>query len=127
MALKVDYVVKETGTNLRRNLTLSFATMVTIAIALTLVGTALLMKQGVAKSNKRFHGDISTIVYMNAKASQEQVDAVGRALQTNPHVQSTDYLDLRGVVLNRLQRTVTTAIARGVGEDGAEECAAGRR
>jgi len=93
MALKVDYVIKETGTNLRRNLTLSFATMVTIAIALTLVGAALLMRQGVANSNKRFHGDIGTIVYMNAKASQEQVDAVSRALDTNPHVESKTFLD----------------------------------
>jgi cell division transport system permease protein len=93
MALKVDYVIKETGTNLRRNLTLSFATMVTIAIALTLVGAALLMRQGVANSNKRFHGDIGTIVYMNAKASQDQVDAVARAIDANPHVQSKTYLD----------------------------------
>src|SRR3977135_2123726 len=93
MALKVDYVIKETGTNLRRNLTLSFATMVTIAIALTLVGAALLMKQGVAKSHVRFHGDIQTIVYMKATASQDQVDAGGRRLQQNPHVASTIYLD----------------------------------
>ena len=93
MALKVDYVLRETGTNLRRNLTLSFATMVTIAIALTLVGTALLMKQGVTKSNVRFHGNIQTIVYLRADASQDQVDAVGRALKDNPHVASTTYLD----------------------------------
>ena len=93
MALKVDYVVKEAATNLRRNLTLSFATMVTIAIALTLVGAALLMRQGVENSNKRFKGDIQTIVYMNAKASQDQVDAVKRALDSNPHVQSSSYLD----------------------------------
>jgi cell division transport system permease protein len=93
MALKLDYVVRETGTNLRRNLTLSFATMVTIAIALTLVGTALLMRQGVARSNKQFKGDIQTIVYMKAPASQDQIDAVGRALDQNPHVQSTRYLD----------------------------------
>ncbi|HEV3226594.1 MAG TPA: permease-like cell division protein FtsX [Acidimicrobiales bacterium] len=93
MALKVDYVVRETGTNLKRNLTLSFATMVTIAIALTLVGAALLMKQGVAKSNVRFHGDIQTIVYMNATASQDQIDAVKRSLQQNPHVGSISYLD----------------------------------
>lgn len=93
MALKVDYVVRETGTNLRRNLTLSFATMITIAIALTLVGAALLMRRGVANSNVRFHGDIGTIVYMNAKATQDQVDAVRRSLDSNPHVQSTIYLD----------------------------------
>jgi cell division transport system permease protein len=93
MALKVDYVMRETGTNLRRNLTLSFATMVTIAIALTLVGSALLMKQGVTKSNVQFHGNIQTIVYLKADASQDQVDAVGRALKDNPHVASATYLD----------------------------------
>ena len=54
MALKVDYVVKEAAINLRRNLTLSFATVITIAISLTLVGTSLLMRQGVARSNVKF-------------------------------------------------------------------------
>jgi cell division transport system permease protein len=93
MALKVDYVVRETGTNLKRNLTLSFATMVTIAIALTLVGAALLMKQGVTKSNVKFHGNIQTIVYMKPDASQAQVDLVGAQLKQNPHVASTIYLD----------------------------------
>src|SRR5204863_148321 len=43
MALKVDYVVRETGTNLKRNLTLSFATMVTIAIALTVGATSVVL------------------------------------------------------------------------------------
>jgi cell division transport system permease protein len=93
MALKVDYVVREAGINLRRNLTLGFATMVTIAIALSLVGAALLMQRGVENANVRFHGDIQTIVYMQAKATQDQVDAVGRAIDTNPHVKSKRYLD----------------------------------
>ena len=93
MALRVDYVVRETGTNLKRNLTLSFATVVTIAMALTSVGAALLMRQGVANADVRFHGDIQTIVFLNATASQDQVDAVKRALDENPHVKSERYLD----------------------------------
>jgi cell division transport system permease protein len=93
MALRVDYVVRETATNLKRNLTLSFATVVTIAIALTLVGASLLMKQGVTHSNVRFRGDVQTIVYMKADASQEQIDAVARALGENPHVKSQRYLN----------------------------------
>jgi cell division transport system permease protein len=93
MALKVDYVVRETGTNLRRNLTLSFATMVTIAIALTLVGASLLMRQGVTKSNVRFHGNIQTIIYMKPDARQEQVDFIRGQLTQNPHVASFTYLD----------------------------------
>ena len=93
MALKVDYVVKEAVINLRRNVTLAFATVVTVAIALTLVGAALLMRQGVARSNVQFHGDIQAIVYMNATATQDQIDAVGRALEQSPHVKSNQYLD----------------------------------
>jgi cell division transport system permease protein len=93
MALRVDYVVRETATNLKRNLTLTFATVVTIAIALTLVGASLLMKQGVNRSNVRFRGNVQTIVYMKADASQDQIDAVGRGLDQNPNVQSKRYLD----------------------------------
>jgi cell division transport system permease protein len=93
MALKVDYVVKEAATNLRRNLTLSFATIVTISIALTLVGAALLMRRGVENSNLQFRGDVQSIVYMNAKATQEQIDAVKRSLDQDPRVQSARYLD----------------------------------
>ena len=93
MALRVDYVVRETATNLKRNLTLTFATVVTIAIALTLVGASLLMKQGVTHSNVRFRGDIQTIVYMKADASNDQIDAVRSALAQNPHVKSEHYLD----------------------------------
>jgi cell division transport system permease protein len=93
MALRVDYVVRETATNLKRNLTLTFATVVTIAIALTLVGASLLMKQGVNRSNVRFRGNVQTIVYMKSDASQDQIDAVGRGLDQNPNVQSKRYLD----------------------------------
>jgi len=93
MALRVDYVVRETATNLKRNLTLTFATVVTIAIALTLVGASLLMKQGVNRSNVRFRGNVQTIVYMKADASQDQIDAVARGLDQNPNVQSKRYLD----------------------------------
>ena len=93
MALRVDYVVRETATNLKRNLTLSFATVVTIAISLTLVGAALLMKQGVTHSNVRFRGDVQTIVYMNPDATQDQITAVQHSLDQNPHVASERYLD----------------------------------
>ena len=59
------------------------------------------------------------------RADVEQEDAVpARVNQTG---QGSRIRGAERVLLNRLQRTVTTAIARGVGEDGAEECAAGRR
>ena len=47
MALKVDYVVRETASNLWRNLLLTSASMLTVAVSLSLVGAALLLRQGV--------------------------------------------------------------------------------
>src|SRR5258706_619664 len=93
MALKVDYVAKEAAINLRRNLTLTFATVITVALALTAVGAALLMRQGVKRSNVKFHGDIQAIVYMNPDSSQDQIDAVQRAITASPHIKSSRYLD----------------------------------
>src|SRR5205823_3477662 len=88
MALKVDYVAKEAAINLRRNLTLTFATVITVAIALTLVGASLLMRQGVARSNVKFHGDIQAIVYMNPTASADQIKAVDSAISASPSAMS---------------------------------------
>ena len=93
MALKVDYVAKETAINLRRNLTLTLATIVTIAVTLACVGAALLARQGVSHSNVQFKGGIQFIVFMNPDASSAQIDAVSRALNDNPQVKSNQYLD----------------------------------
>ena len=38
MALKLDYMVRETGTNLFRNLSLTIASILTVAVSLSLVG-----------------------------------------------------------------------------------------
>ena len=93
MALRVDYVVKEMATNLRRNLTLTFATMVTIALTLAFVGAVLLINQGVNRSNIRFKGNVQFIVFMDPAAAQPQIDAVGRQLAENPQIKSSKYLD----------------------------------
>ncbi len=93
MALRLDYVVRETGTNLRRNITLTLATIVTVALTLTFVGAFFLAKTGLDRSNVQFKGSVSFIVFMNPDASQAQVDAVQRVLSTTPQVKNTTYLD----------------------------------
>ncbi|MEY2407028.1 MAG: cell division transport system permease protein [Acidimicrobiaceae bacterium] len=93
MALRVDYVVKEMATNLRRNLTLTFATMVTIALTLAFVGAVLLINQGVNRSNVQFKGNVQFIVFMDPAAAQPQIDAVGRQLSANPQIKSNTYLN----------------------------------
>src|SRR5436190_5483150 len=96
MALRVDYVVKEMATNLRRNLTLTFATMLTISLTLAFVGAVLLINQDVSRSNIQFKGNVQFIVFMEPYAAQPQIDAVGRQLTENPQIKSNRYVDHEG-------------------------------
>ena len=73
---KVLYALRETAANLRRNLTLTIATFVTVAVALTLSGAALLMRNGVNDITARWRGGVEFIVMMKPDATKEQIDAV---------------------------------------------------
>ena len=93
MALKVDYVVKETGRNLVRNPLLSFATIVVVVVAVALVGASLLVSQAVSRATERWQGGIEFIVYMNPDAGTDQIDAVDRALEESPQVEAVEFFD----------------------------------
>lgn len=86
---KVFYALRETAANLRRNLTLTIATFVTVAVALTLSGAALLMRNGVNDITARWRGGVEFIVMMKPDAPQDQIDAVGTDLKANPIVDGT--------------------------------------
>ena len=71
MAIKVDYVARETATNLFRNVTLTLASVLTVVVSLTLFGSALLLRQGVENANDRFKGGIEFIVYLQPQITQD--------------------------------------------------------
>ena len=50
MAVSVDYVVRETASNLWRNRLMTIAAVLTVAVSLSLVGAALLLRQGSANA-----------------------------------------------------------------------------
>ncbi|MBK9180891.1 MAG: ABC transporter permease [Acidimicrobiales bacterium] len=92
MALRADYVFRETASNLRRNFTLTIASLLTVAVSLSLVGAALLLRQGVQNATLRWQGGIEFIVFLNPEATPEQTEAIGRALEENPEVDEVKYV-----------------------------------
>jgi cell division transport system permease protein len=88
MFSRFSYIGRETWANLRRNLTLTIAALLTIAVTLTLVGVWLLAQKAVSNTTQRWKGGVEFIVFMKADAAQEQIDAVGRDLKANPQVQA---------------------------------------
>ncbi|MDZ7675283.1 MAG: permease-like cell division protein FtsX [Acidimicrobiales bacterium] len=93
MALKLDYMVRETGTNLVRNFSLTFASILTVAVSLSLVGAALLVRGAVDNATARWEGGIEFIVFLQPEASDDQTDAVERALGDSPQVEGFSYVD----------------------------------
>jgi cell division transport system permease protein len=93
VAVKLDYVIRETGSNLVRNVTLTLASVLTVVVSLTLFGSALLLQQGVQNANNRFKGGIEFIVYLQPSVSPEQTAAVKRDLEANPDVKSATFVN----------------------------------
>jgi cell division transport system permease protein len=93
MALRIDYVARETGINLVRNITLTLASVLTVVVSLTLFGSALLLQQGVENANERFRGGIEFIVYLTPDHTEEQRASIERDLLDNPDVREATYVD----------------------------------
>src|SRR5688572_23703551 len=95
MALKVDYVVRETAINLRRNFTLTLAAFLTVAVSLSLVGGAWLLRQGVQNASIQWKGDIEFIVYLKPDITEAQADAIERTLDEHPEVKDVNFVSQR--------------------------------
>lgn len=90
---KVDYIARETANNLRRNISLTLASVATVAVSLALVGGALLIRQGVENATARWEGGIEFIVFLQADSTAEQREAIGDALEQSPAVESVTFVN----------------------------------
>jgi cell division transport system permease protein len=94
MAVSVDYVVRETAANLWRNRLMTIATVLTVAVSLSLVGAALLLRQGSANATGTLERGSKVTVWMVPTATKQQIDAVKTELsQLNYVVQPCQYWD----------------------------------
>jgi cell division transport system permease protein len=93
MPIKVDYVVRETTSNLGRNISITIASVLTVAVSLALVGGSLMLRTGIENATARWQGGIEFVVYLRTDATQEQIDSVGRDLSESPEVANVKYFD----------------------------------
>ena len=94
MPVSIDYVARETASNLWRNRLMTVAAILTVAVSLSLVGAALLLRQGSANATGTLERGTQVTVWMQPNASHQQVAAVGTELsQLNYVVQPCVYWD----------------------------------
>jgi cell division transport system permease protein len=94
MAVSVDYVVRETASNLWRNRLMTVAAILTVAVSLSLVGAALLLRQGSANATGTLERGTQVTVWMQPNANDQEIAAVKTQLtQLNYVVQPCAYWD----------------------------------
>jgi len=77
-----SYVFRETGSNLVRNVVMTVAAVVTMAVSLTALGSVLIMRQAVNKATVQYQGGVELVVFMNPAASNQEIAGVRQELQS---------------------------------------------
>jgi cell division transport system permease protein len=94
VAVSFEYVAKETATNLWRNRFMALAAVLTVAVSLSLVGTALLLRQAVNRQVDVLSGNVSLQIFMNANATDAQTTSVEQQIsQMRSQISHCTYLN----------------------------------
>ena len=73
---RLVYFTRETWISLRRNLLMTLAGIMTVAVSLTLFGGILLVQRLVDHGTSRWKNGVELEIFMNVDANQQQIDAV---------------------------------------------------
>jgi cell division transport system permease protein len=79
LAVSVDYVARETASNLWRNRLMTIAAVLTVAVSLSLAGAALLLRQGVAHATTKWQHGVQVLVFLDPAISSSQKPTTGAA------------------------------------------------
>ena len=71
MAVSTSYVVRETGVNLKRNLLMTVAAVMTMAVSLLLVAGALLMRQATNKAAVQWKGGVELSIFLKPDVDRQ--------------------------------------------------------
>ncbi len=93
MPVSAGYVSKEAATNLWRNRLMTAAAILTVAVSLALVGSALLLKQGASKATELWQNGVQTIVWVQPTAGPALTGSIHTELDQSPYVKSCTYRD----------------------------------
>jgi cell division transport system permease protein len=86
MPVSVDYVARETASNLWRNRLMTVAAVLTVAVSLSLVGASLLLQQGVAHATTKWAHGVGVALFLDPGISATQLKSVEQEVDLLPYV-----------------------------------------
>jgi cell division transport system permease protein len=105
MRVYFRYAVKETLSNLWRNRMMTIAAVLTVAVSLSLVGSALLLKQSAAQASSSWQQGTRVSVWMQPNASTGEISNIRTELANLPlvkkcvfHTQQQDFVEMKQIL-----------------------------
>jgi len=93
MLVRLQYFARETLVSLRRNLMMTLAGIITVAVSLALFGGVLLLSKWVDHGTERIKGGVRAEVFMNVDATDQQIDDVRTALGSDSQIKSFKFFN----------------------------------
>jgi cell division transport system permease protein len=93
LALSGNYVLRETAGNLRRNLFMTLAAIVTMAVSLTALGGVLIGRQAINKASVQWRGGVEMAIFLNPQVSGTETSAISHELSTTPGIKTFHFVD----------------------------------
>jgi len=93
MIARFGYFLRETWVNIRRNITLTLAAVLTVAVAVMLVGGAILARKAVEQATARWQDGVEFIIFLDPDIPGEQADSIGSEIAGHPDVARVDFFD----------------------------------
>ncbi|MFT7647815.1 MAG: cell division transport system permease protein [Candidatus Poriferisodalaceae bacterium] len=92
MMSRAGYFLRETWINTRRNLTLTVAAILTVAVCVMLVGLGLMARYASTNALGRWQGGVQFEIFMHPDISGDQIDALGQELSIHPDIENFQLL-----------------------------------
>jgi cell division transport system permease protein len=91
MAIKVDYAVQESVTNIRRNFFITFAAILVVGVSLFLGGSALLLERATSRASNEWTSQVEVAVFLSTDISPDERSKLQSDLTSMTEVKSVIY------------------------------------
>ncbi|MBP1781109.1 cell division transport system permease protein [Micromonospora sp. HB375] len=89
----MKYVLSEVLVGLWRNVTMTIAMIITMAVSLFMLGGSGLLYQKVGDMKDLYYENVEVSIFLKTDATKEQVDALGQQLDQDPLVKDSTYVN----------------------------------
>jgi cell division transport system permease protein len=93
MLTRLGYFARETLVSLRRNLLMTIAGVLTVAVSLALFGGIMMLSSWVGHGTERIKGGVRLEIFMNVDATDQQIADVRSALGADKDVKSNKFFN----------------------------------